>query len=133
MILWAEIPMVLPSIANIREHWSKRAKRTKAQRESVVLALKNYALRPAVNNCWKELLCSSGLTVTLVRQSPRKLDGDNLQMALKASRDAVASILGVDDGDASVEWRYEQAAGPAALRVRISRRHIERPLWLVLP
>ncbi len=50
--------------------------------------------------------------VRLVRIGSRRLDSDNLQSAFKSIRDAVASWLGVDDGDyANVRWSYSQRPG----------------------
>lgn len=90
------IPIKTVSEANRRDHWAKKAKRVKSQREAVYLA------------CPKaEVPC----VVTLTRVAPRSLDSDNLQSALKATRDSVAQRLGVDDADERVEWRYAQEKG----------------------
>lgn len=101
-----ELPLRIESVANLREHWSVRARRTKAHRLAA-LAVPAHPL-PCV--------------VTLIRVAPRSLDGDNLQSGFKALRDGVAARLGVDDADPRVEWRYEQVRGKAkeyAARVRI--------------
>ena len=93
------IPLRLPSAANLREHWSARARRVKAQRQAVAI----YVLgkpRPALP-----------VVVTLTRVAPRALDGDNLQSAFKAPRDEVARWLGVDDADPRVTWSYAQRSG----------------------
>jgi hypothetical protein len=82
---------------NAREHWRKRAKRVRMEREVVQISL--YTRKPPPLPC----------TITLTRCAPsRGLDGDNLQGALKAVRDQVAVWLGCDDRDPRVEWRYEQ-------------------------
>lgn len=49
--------------------------------------------------------------VTLTRVAPRRMDGDNLQGACKAVRDAVADWLRVDDGSPLITWRYAQRQG----------------------
>jgi hypothetical protein len=49
--------------------------------------------------------------VELTRIAPRALDDDNLRGALKAVRDGVADVLGIDDRDPRVVWDYEQAHG----------------------
>jgi hypothetical protein len=51
-------------------------------------------------------------TVKMTRVSAGKLDGDNLQSALKHVRDGIADWLGVDDGDPRISWEYDQRRGP---------------------
>lgn len=80
---------------NVRTHWATRAKRTRTARRTAA------ALCPPAS-----LPCA----VTLTRYSAGTLDDDNLRSALKAVRDGIADRLGVDDNDARVEWKYEQAA-----------------------
>lgn len=48
------------------------------------------------------------LVISLVRQSRRKLDSDNLAGSFKPLRDAIAATLRVDDADPRLEWNYEQ-------------------------
>ncbi len=101
-----ELPLRIESVANRREHWSKRAQRTRSHRFAA-LAVPVHPL-PCV--------------VTLTRVAPRALDGDNLQSGFKALRDGIADRLGVADNDPRVEWRYDQVRGRAkeyAVRVRI--------------
>lgn len=86
---------------NDREHWRVRAKRVKAEKESVGWALRTSA-KP-------ELPCIA----TLTRVAPSNgLDDDNLSGSLKAPRDAIAEWLRVDDKFVSlVEYRYAQRRG----------------------
>lgn len=91
-----ELPIRIESCANLREHWSKRAKRAKAHR----LAAMAVPVHP--------LPC----VVTLTRIGPRELDTDNLAGGFKALRDGIADRLGVDDADPRVTWRYRQQKGP---------------------
>jgi|SRR5690348_1902505 len=86
------LPLRLESVANLREHWTKRAKRAKAHRMAA-LAIPAHPL-PCV--------------VWIVRIAPRALDDDNLRSAAKALRDGIADRLGVKDNDPRVEWRYLQ-------------------------
>lgn len=90
-----ELPLRIESVANRREHWSVRARRTKAHRMAA-LAVPAHPL-PCV--------------VTLTRIAPRKLDDDNLASGFKALRDGIADRLGVDDGDARVRFVYRQERG----------------------
>lgn len=52
------------------------------------------------------------LKVAFVRYSCRTLDKDNLAGAFKHIQDAVAKIIGIDDGDGRVEWDYSQERIP---------------------
>lgn len=66
---------------------------------------------------------AAGLTITLTRIAPRKLDGDNLQRSLKAIRDGVADVLRIDDGNERLGWRYEQrpaVKGESKYAVRVA-------------
>lgn len=104
-----ELPLRIHSVANRREHWATRARRTKRDR-AAALAIPRHWL--------PELPC----VVTLTRIAPRKLDDDNLQSGFKALRDGVADRLGVDDADPRVTWRYHQERGQAgeyAARVEV--------------
>lgn len=87
---------------NLREHWAAKARRVKAQREGVFWWL--HAARVNL----KAAGFKGKILVKLTRVSLMKLDGDNLQGALKACRDGVADALGMDDGDERITWRYRQ-------------------------
>ena len=99
------LPIRLVSVANIREHWAKRAKRTKEQRN-----LADLALRRMTHEVWngRELRT---FAVTITRIAPRGLDGDNLQSACKGLRDGIADAMLVDDGDPRITWNYRQSSG----------------------
>lgn len=88
---------------NAREHWSVRQRRVRSEKEITGWQL---AALNSVRAC--ALPCS----VILTRFSAGTLDGDNLQGALKAVRDAVATWLGVDDADPRVTWEYTQDRCP---------------------
>jgi hypothetical protein len=63
------------------------------------------------------------LVVTLFRYGVRELDGDNLQAALKGTRDGVAARLKVDDASPLVRWEYGQdtcRAGEERVEVAIA-------------
>lgn len=102
-----ELPLRIESVANKREHWSARARRTKMHR------LAALAVPPHPLPC----------VVTLIRVAPRALDTDNLASGFKALRDGIADRLGVADNDPRVTWRYEQTRGKSkeyAARVSIT-------------
>lgn len=103
------------SEANSRDHWAKKAKRVAAQRRFSHWCLEAHILRGG-------LVLPFPLIVTLTRIAPRELDGDNLQSALKATRDGIADYFGVDDRDPRIEWCYGQEKGRVreyAVRVEI--------------
>ena len=93
------VPIRLESVANKREHWARKARRVKSERDAVGWILGNHP-RPALPG-----------VVALTRVAPRELDGDNLQAAFKAVRDAVATFLGVADNHAGIRWEYAQRSG----------------------
>lgn len=102
------VKMEAPSTPNLREHWAKRAKRTKAQRNAVTRKMPAWTGGPLLH-------------VRLTRVAPRALDGDNCATALKGCRDSVASRLRIDDASPLVEWHYAQAKGEAEVVVQIWR------------
>lgn len=88
------IPIKTVSALNSREHWRKRAARVKAERAATALIVKPF---------WTPCI------VRMVRLSPALCDDDNLQGAMKAVRDEVAKICGVDDGPTGpITWHYAQ-------------------------
>lgn len=88
------IPIKTVTGLNSREHWRTRAARVKAERAAVALIVK-----PVPHPC----------IVRMVRLSTRLCDDDNLQGALKAVRDEIARISGVDDGPTGpIRWVYAQ-------------------------
>lgn len=108
------VPISTPSAPNLREHWAVRARRVRMQRAAV-----GWTWRAAGLSRSAPLPC----VVTLTRINRRRLDDDNLRGALKAVRDEVARLLGVDDGSDQIEWRYAQATDdPARVRIEIDER-----------
>jgi len=94
-----DAPIKVISEANCRDHWAVKSRRRKAQQQEMDVMLLN-----ALQGRKVELPCS----VRLTRVGPKVLDGDNLQSAFKATRDAIARRLGVDDGDSRIRFEYEQ-------------------------
>lgn len=117
VILEICLPLKLPSVANLREHWTAKARRTKTQRHITgirtlsALRLAGVQRGDMVSRAW----------VTMTRVSPRPIrDGDNLQASCKAVRDGIADALGVDDADPRIDWGYAQRKGVSSVEVRIS-------------
>ena len=101
VLLVVELPLTVVSVANLREHWSVKAKRTRSHREAFGLLTR------------AKIIPSLPVVVTLTRIAPRELDDDNLQSAFKAIRDGVADRMGVKDNDKRVRWLYGQERGRA--------------------
>lgn len=121
-----EIPLSLPSVANMSEHWMVKAKRVKAQRQAVAWAVKSTSLLTS-RAAWLEVLATlargESLIVTLTRVAPRPIKDkhDNLRSAFKAIVDQVAAELGIDDSSDCIDWQYRQEKGPVAVRIEIAR------------
>lgn len=95
--VWVEtvwLPVATVSEANGRDHWSKKAKRTRRNRTCARLLCPKAEL-PAV--------------IKLTRLSRGRLDDDNLRGALKAVRDGIADAFGVPDNDPRLRFEYDQA------------------------
>lgn len=108
------IPGLKLTTLNAREHYMAKARRVKVIRNWVTLVLRGTVAR--------DMTLVAPLVVTITRVGPRRLDDDNATGSAKPVRDAVAAVLGVDDGDPRVTWKVEQAKGPYATRVRIEPR-----------
>lgn len=103
----------LVSEANSREHWAAKAKRAASQKHTVALVL---------DGC---VAPTGPLTVTITRQygsRGKRMDCDNLARAAKHVRDAIADWLGRDDGDLTINWKYEQRSGDPGVVVEV-RKH----------
>jgi hypothetical protein len=105
------IPIKTVSEANKTEHWTKKHKRHKAQRNAVEIYCGKLVTKMLE-------LDSVPTMISLTRVAPRALDqGDNLPMALKSIRDYIANLLSpglqigrADDLD-QFKWRYGQRRG----------------------
>lgn len=112
--LTVALPFKVLSRANdhTSNHWSSRAKTSKAHRQGATLALSAYRRQ------LRAMLDSTGLVVRVVRIAPRELDShDNLGMALKAITDGVADALAVNDRDQRVAFVPDAERGPWGARV----------------
>lgn len=102
------IPLRTVSALNKREHWGARAARVRRERRATGLAALAVGFNKTVG---KRLVEQGPLVVCLQRVARRSMDDDNLRGALKAVRDALAQILGIDDADPRVSWAYSQRQG----------------------
>jgi hypothetical protein len=103
-VLTVHVPTRTVSERNERCHWAVRNKRKKEQQKAVF-----FAWRKAV---FGKRIPMLPCVVRLTRFGPRLLDGDNLQSSLKFCRDEVAKLLNVDDGDARIQFEYDQQVTP---------------------
>ena len=117
VVSW-QLPIKTASESNSSEHWTKKAKRHRMQKNRI-----------------KQEFCISKPNVPLpchvylTRIAPRSLDeGDNLPNSMKYVRDAISECLtnttlaGRADGDERIKWNYSQEKGKAreyAVRIEI--------------
>lgn len=108
------VPLRTISELNAREHWTATYKRRQDEEQIVAVAMQNNLRGRQV-----EMPC----VVKLTRIAPRRLDShDNLRSSFKATADFISRKLGVNDGDGSITWEYDQIAGQAkhyAVKVEI--------------
>jgi hypothetical protein len=84
------------------------------------------AVKAAVIHAMPDMRFPLPVVVKLTRIGQKRLDDDNLRMALKAVRDCVAAWLGLrDDSDPRVRWEYDQRPGyVGGCLIRIKSRQI---------
>lgn len=113
LVILVTVPVKIVSLANLREHWGKRAARAKVHRAAALLALTAAANRNSIDRP------SPPLVVRITRVAPRALDSDNAVGGAKNVRDGVADWLRLDDGDHRIRWEYAQRKGDYAATVEI--------------
>ncbi len=112
------VPCRVVSEANVRCHWAVRYKRFKRQGDALVIACRNHGF--GMESAF--LRQNLPLTITFVRLGRQMLDkDDNLNGAFKGLRDKMAAIIGVDDADSELTWRYDQRSGKAGVEIIIDR------------
>lgn len=102
MLVKVTIPIKIESVANLRENWRERAKRSKKHRTAAYCYLAMYS---------QPINTVGPMTITLTRIATRQLDDDNLASGFKAVRDGVADWLKRPDNDPLISWRYSQEKG----------------------
>lgn len=106
------------SEANRRvEHWAARQRRFKRQAEAVA----DVWYASPINLPTSAFGVEMAAVITMTHVGP-KMDDDNLAGAFKGIRDKVAELLGVDDGDGQVTWKYDQRPGKPGVEIRIEPR-----------
>jgi hypothetical protein len=114
------VALYLPSPSNARGVDAGRAGR---QRRAVSTALGPHL--GVLARFAAHYHAGGALRVRIVRLGPRLLDDDNATAAAKWVRDAVAMMLGADDGPGGrIEWKADQERGPL-WGVRVELRLIE--------
>ncbi len=113
------LPVETSSEANGRE-WRKRSNRTQAARKVVSAQLGRDLIYLAAFAA--HFHAGGALRITFTRLGGRKLDRSNLPTALKSTEDAVALLMGADDGDPRWQPTWEQEPGGAVgVRVELAR------------
>lgn len=88
------------------EHWRKRHARSKSQKEELQVEWLSLVGKVQV-----PLPC----TVTFTRLGAKPIDSGNIETSFKYLQDGMAAIIGVDDGDPRITWRYRQS--PDGVRI----------------
>lgn len=110
-------PVRIESEMNRREHWAARRRRFADQERAV-----SYSWPKPRYRDYGAADGNAKVLVTLTRIAPRPLDQDNLVGGFKAVVDEIARVIGIDDGDKRMTYRYEQGKGKPkeyAIRVEI--------------
>lgn len=112
------LPLKTASEANCSEHWTKKARRHRLQKNKVKAVL--LSERPAI-----AIPCA----IVLTRIAPRQLDiHDNLAISMKWVSDALAEFLrpgqapGRADDCKQITWQFKQEKGQVreyAIRIEI--------------
>ena len=100
------LPLKLVNSTNVREHWSKRARRAKEQRGLAKMF---------TANSWtmlQQIQHFGTYEVKITRIGKRLMDDDGVQASAKNVRDGIADALQVDDGDLGlIRFSYAQRLG----------------------
>jgi len=121
-----QLPLRLRNEKSSHAHWAKRRGRVQFERQYVYEHL---------TSLWEDgPLLGLPLVVTITRIAPRALDGDNLQCACSATRDAISDWLAGqylkgNDRQDRLEWRYEQRyVCPQfyAVEIRVERPNVKQ-------
>lgn len=97
-----ELPgVIIKSEPNIGGKLHAKLARKAAVKDAIRAALREVAMPQS----WEQY------RVKLIRVGGKKLDGDNLQTAMKPVRDCIAEWQGEDDGDSRFRWSYSQRPG----------------------
>lgn len=113
-----ELPIRTKSEINHRE-WRKRSKRTDEAWRVVsrYISPQMWYLVRFIDDYHRS---SKPIGVRFTRLGGRKLDRGNLPTALKATEDALAFIMGADDGDNRWQSEFEQEpGGPVGVRIEL--------------
>jgi hypothetical protein len=115
-----EVGVETRSESNQRD-WRARNRRTIAARKAVANLFARH-LRQLVPYA-EHYHANGALGLTFTRLAPRLLDRGNVSPALKAVEDAVALIIGADDGDVRWQASYLQEASPLyGVRIKLECR-----------
>lgn len=115
--LIVSIPVETRSESNLRD-WRARSRRSGSAWRAVRSAFDVGDLKVFQDRVRND---NGAVDIVFTRLGGRKLDRGNLPHSLKGCEDAVAYLLGVDDGSNHWSVRYEQEpGGPIGVRVEIN-------------
>lgn len=110
------VPIRIDSELNLPGHWRGRWARFAEHRQAVELGW------PRVDGVPARL--EAPAVVTLTRLAPKRIldEHDNLRSGFKGAVDAIAGMLGLDDGDSRITWEYRQETSKAyGVRITVER------------
>lgn len=117
------------------KHWGARKRRADREHAAVYQACSAYHPAEGCNllGVLRRMVAKGPLDVVVTRITPatRLSDPQNLGSKLKGVVDAIAKVLGVDDGDPRVVYRFREERGPWGVRVEVSARkpEVQGPGW----
>jgi len=110
------LPIRLVSEANNNDHWTKKRKRFRAQKDWITMRHRLDGSPEIPLDC----------IVVVTRIAPRELDEDNMYSCCKHLRDYIADLIrpglapGRADDSKTIEWNYKQEKGqPKEYAVKI--------------
>lgn len=111
------LPIQVVSERNQRDGWAAANKRKKNQQDTIKTAwmafrLSKHPFQPPYR-------------VAITHLAPRRMDDDNFIGGCKGARDAIAELLGIDDGSDQISFEYAQEVTGKreyAVRIEIGRR-----------
>lgn len=132
-----EVPLRTDGGDNDRryKHWGARKRRADREHAAVYQACCAYHPAEGCNllGVLRRMVAKGLLDVVVTRITPatRLSDPQNLGSKLKGVVDAIAKVLGVDDGDPRVAYRLREERGPWGVRVEVSARkpEVRGPGW----
>ncbi len=102
-----QLPIEVRSESNLREHWTKKNARKKQQQDML------WLINRADLKRWVKVYKMQPILITFRKIGGRRLDRSNLPVSFKGIEDALASMMGCNDGHDHWQAAWEQQPGGA--------------------